>query len=210
MHTIAHRAAWTPQESLCWKLTTGEKSLATLGNRDAQPFELHPCPISWSSFLNRTFEREKRSVYIRICLSVHTSAPHSYLHSFWLTWKEKKREKKLSKKWRVLSWLTRQRNSFNVAIFWLDRQCNMSNFTQDNGSRHWAVSIHSYHFCDFRPSSRSQHCQTVAIILDSCSNTSLYFGKFISGPVQTLCGCYIHRPDHACNSVIDIWCSHGR
>ena len=33
MHAIAHRGARTPQESLHWKLTLGEKSLAAPGNR---------------------------------------------------------------------------------------------------------------------------------------------------------------------------------
>ena len=50
-NSIATGAAWTPKESLHWKLTVGEKSLAALENRTCLSSMLGQCSTNWATSL---------------------------------------------------------------------------------------------------------------------------------------------------------------
>ena len=74
MHAIAHRAVWTPKESLHWKLTLGRKSLAAPGNQACVEGLTVRCSYQLSYILShiyihssQNFTTGKLSIYALHC-----------------------------------------------------------------------------------------------------------------------------------------------
>ena len=72
MHAIAHKGVWTPKESLCWKLTLVEKSLAPGNQTSLSRVPVWPS-TNWATSPTQGVIRIKLRVSIPLSLSLQWS-----------------------------------------------------------------------------------------------------------------------------------------